>query len=310
MSSISHQMDNRPSVIGLRDRLLREARSERQRCLEVAEAAERRRAELRGISSVGIQTEPVFLMDGPRTDGTGVLSAASGPASWTQSDESAQAEALRTILLLGERGNSSRHAEGRLAQLEEELRAERAARQELGAQATHEAKGKEAAQQQVLCLEYELDGKEAALQVAERALERRDAELQQVQLQLQTEQEGLDEYGGGAASSNAAYEDARIRALRQQLMEREGQLDQKDQHIARLLVVLRQQRGSSNIDEYAGHNLSASVRGDHKHALNVTAPVSGYATPSERGYVPPTVYSRPVSGYATPAGYPSGYRMG
>merc|ERR1712039_252362 len=50
LSSISQQgADPRQSVIGLRDRLLREARTERARCLEVAEAAERRRAELHGV---------------------------------------------------------------------------------------------------------------------------------------------------------------------------------------------------------------------------------------------------------------------
>jgi len=140
--------------------------------------------------------------------------------------------------LLGQRG--SRLSQSRATEIEEELRAERAARQELDGQVSHERSRKEAAQQQVLCLEYELDGKEAALQVAERALDRRDAELQQVQLQVRLRQEGA------AGTTNS--DEIRVKALRQQLAERERQLDLKDQHISRLLSVLRQHR-SIFVDE-------------------------------------------------------------
>merc|ERR1711879_606227 len=97
----------------------------------------------------------------------------------------------------------------------------------------------EAAQQQVLCLEYELDGKEAALQVAERALERRDADLQQAQLQLRALQEGTPLQPMGTSSLG---EEVRVNALQSQLLERERQLELKDQHISRLLNVLRQHR--------------------------------------------------------------------
>jgi len=254
MSSVSATLTEtrRTSVTGLRDRLLREARSERARCLEVAEAAERRRAELRGVSHTATQTDPVVIMDGANCSSAtqpalgqaveqrvSVGADTSANPGWSQSDEAAQAEALRTIQLLGQRGSQSRITESRVGELEAELRAERAGRQELDAQVSHERSRKEAAQQQVLCLEYELDGKEAALQVAERALERRDADLQQAQLQLRALQEGVATHSTSATSNS---EEARVKALKSQLMERERQLELKDQHISRLLNVLRQHR--------------------------------------------------------------------
>lgn len=242
------------SVTGLRDRLLREARSERARCLEVAEAAERRRAELRGVSHAATQTDPVVIADSSNhsssipTTVVGAPAADPSPSSgtgaipgWSQHDEAAQAEALRTIQMLGQRGSQSRFTESRVGELEAELRAERAGRQELDAQVAHERSRKEAAQQQVLCLEYELDGKEAALQVAERALERRDADLQQAQQQLRALQEGAVAHSMLVTSNS---EEARVKALKSQLMERERQLELKDQHISRLLNVLRQHRST------------------------------------------------------------------
>jgi len=263
MSSVSAAVSDargNPSVSGLRDKLLREARSERARCLEVAEAAERRRAELRGACSVATQTDPVlFAPEGssaalptlsvgaPTAFSDGLQRVASG--TWNTSDEAAQAEALRTIQLLGRRGIN----ESRATEIEEELRAERAARQELDSQVSHERSRKEAAQQQVLCLEYELDGKEAALQVAERAIERREAELQQVQLHVRLRQDGA------AGTTNS--EEIRARALRQQLAERERQLELKDQHISRLLNVLRQHRSIFVDDEStACHSTDLSPR--------------------------------------------------
>uniref|UniRef100_A0A7S1QUK9 Uncharacterized protein n=1 Tax=Alexandrium catenella TaxID=2925 RepID=A0A7S1QUK9_ALECA len=265
------------SVTGLRDRLLREARSERARCLEVAEAAERRRAELRGVTHVATQTDPVVIVDGSTqsssipTTVVGVPAAADlGPSDtgaipgWSQHDEAAQAEAMRTIQLLGQRGSQSRFSESRAGELEAELRAERAGRQELDAQVAHERSRKEAAQQQVLCLEYELDGKEAALQVAERALERRDADLQQAQLQLRALQEGAAAQSTLAASNS---EEARVKALKSQLMERERQLELKDQHISRLLNVLRQHR-STFVEE------DSTICGSERSMTNFTMTTS------------------------------------
>jgi len=241
MSSVSAAVSDlrgNSSVSGLRDKLLREARSERARCLEVAEAAERRRNELRGACSVATQTDPVRIIPEGSSAALPTLSVGApsafsdGTQSWNTEDDAAQAEALRTIQLLKQRG--SRLNESRATEIETEVRAERAARQELEGQVSHERSRKEAAQQQVLCLEYELDGKEAALQVAENALQRRDAELQQAQLQVRLRQEG--------AAGTTSSEEIRIKALRQQLAERDRQLELKDQHISRLLNVLRQHR--------------------------------------------------------------------
>jgi len=240
MSCCSSALNNtRPSVIGLRDRLLREARNERQRFLESAEAADRHRNDTRRVNHVGIQTDPVQVTPFGQLDvNNNTDKAGTVLGAWSQADDQAQREALRTIQMLGEQGHQSRFTEDRVSDLEAELRAERASRQEMDQQVAHERSRKEAAQQQVLCLEYELDGKEAALQVAERALERRDADLQQAQLQLRSLQEGADQFSSFAASSD----DSRVKALRGQLVERERQLELKDQHISRLLNVLRQHR--------------------------------------------------------------------
>mmetsp|Transcript_48018 Transcript_48018/g.133994 ORF Transcript_48018/g.133994 Transcript_48018/m.133994 type:complete len:437 (-) Transcript_48018:36-1346(-) len=231
--------DVRPSVLGLRDRLVREARNERQRCLDIAEAAERRRAELCGIGHVATQTEEVFLVEGPGASPDGMPTSFDF-STWGESDEAAQAEALRTIKLLGARDSFSKESASNVTQLEEMLRAEEAAVVELDAQLVNERTRKEAAQQQVLCLEYELDGKEAALQVAERALEGRDTDLQHAQLQLLQLQEGLDRSMSDASAQ--AQGDSQLRALRAQVVEREQLLHQKDQHIAGMLDLLRQHR--------------------------------------------------------------------
>merc|ERR1719181_355562 len=64
MEGLMQLSSQTPTVCDLRDRLLQEARSERQRCLEVAEAAERRRSEFHGLATVGTQTElPVSTAD-------------------------------------------------------------------------------------------------------------------------------------------------------------------------------------------------------------------------------------------------------
>eukprot|EP00933_Yihiella_yeosuensis_P022722 TRINITY_DN17837_c0_g1_i1.p1 TRINITY_DN17837_c0_g1~~TRINITY_DN17837_c0_g1_i1.p1 ORF type:complete len:312 (+),score=71.48 TRINITY_DN17837_c0_g1_i1:106-1041(+) len=273
MSSVSANLNDRnydasrrdssASVMGLRDQLLREARIERQRCL----VQEERRKSLDATSiskaaGLGLgQTVTDLPSMSPSSSigalgsvGTGSLlgTTAVGTGStlgWSRADDEAQAEALRTIQLLGSKGSKAQCQESRMQQLECELQAEKSSRQELETQLTHERSRKEAAQQQVLCLEYELDGKEAALQVAERTLERRDADLQQAQLQIRAMEGGLD-----TVASMAGGEDARMRALRAQLAERERQLELKDQHIARLLNVIKQHK-SSFADDPLSHSL-------------------------------------------------------
>lgn len=238
--------EERGSVTGLRDRLLREARSERQRCLEVAEAEAMSRTDLLRVSHVAVQTDPVMVLAAPSEDRVTAASSmrATGDAgiqTWSAADDQAQSEALAMVQMLGERTGRGRQSEGLAWQMEDQLRAERAQCQEREAQIAHERSRKEAAQQQVLCLEYELDGKEAALQVAEKALEHRDADLGQVQMQLRALQEGRA--AGLDTGPLPIVESPQVSSLRAQLESAEQQLELKDQHIARLLNVLRQQRG-------------------------------------------------------------------
>merc|ERR550525_190627 len=98
---------------------------------------------VRGPDSASLETAPVAT------------------SLWSPADDDAQGAALRVIQMLSERGSHVHNAESRISELEAELRAERAARQDLDRQIAHERSLKEAAQQQVLCLEHELDGKEA-----------------------------------------------------------------------------------------------------------------------------------------------------
>jgi len=205
-------------VSGLRDRLVQEARNERQRVLEAADAAEHRRAELRGICSVSSQTDPIFVMGGP-----GDLPDVSSPA----------------IQLLSACSSHSQAAECEVAQLEERLQAVRVARAKAEVALNYERSRKEAAQQQVMCLENELDSKEVALQVAERALENRDADLQQVGAELQQLHSGLVR---GFAPATTMVAGAHLERLRAEVADRERQIHQKDEHIARLTQLLRQPR--------------------------------------------------------------------
>lgn len=181
------------SVVGLRDRLLREARIERQRCLEVAEAAERRRLELRSSSNASAQTDPVIIEDSTSGSASalGSTTLSSGVdgsvmrSPWGLEDDQAQAEALQAIKMLGSCGSQAQQAEGLIRKLEAELQLERQRRREIETNLNSERVRKEAAQEQVLCLEHELDGKEAALQVAERTLDQRETEVNQIHRRLQ-----------------------------------------------------------------------------------------------------------------------------
>eukprot|EP00913_Durusdinium_trenchii_P030657 g28712.t1 len=145
---------------------------------------------------------------------TGLPVVSSGPG-WSEEDERQQQEAIRTIQMLRRR-QSQDGSDGRMKERVEER------------------SRKEAAQQQVLCLEYELDGKEAALQMAEKHLDQRDAELLEVKQQLELLR------AGDAAAEDAA----RIRSLR------------SENHIQQLLASL-QQHGNSLVGE--GARLGATV---------------------------------------------------
>lgn len=306
--------DRSASVIGLRDRLIREARNERQRCLEVAEAAERRRSEYRCTSTVATQTDPVIIsmpgslpgsLNGAFSNGVAPGSITPGasrlpsgcvtpvssvnfsasrraaspprlphgalapggspshasmantptsrPAGWNNQDDEEQAEALRTIQMLGQRSNQA--SDERVGKLDDQLRRLRLEVEAAQGQFATERSQKDAAQQQVLCLEYELDGKESSLQVAERNLEKRDQDLQLAQGELRSVKDA-QAIRGIAAGTTVATEEARVKVMRQQLLERERQLELKDQHISRLLSVLRQHRSLiGDSDDAPSHSL-------------------------------------------------------
>lgn len=210
---------DRASVIGLKTSLLQQAREERQRCL-----AER---DLRHMIHASTQT------DSGTADRRPSLSADRRP-SWSKEDEEAQAEALRTIELLRQRGSRNGISDEKKNELESTVTFQKKNNEDLEGQVSFERSRKEAAQQQVLCLEYELDGKEAALQILERQLEKREAELQHAMLALDSLAQGGTQAGG----------DAQVRALRAQLSEKDRQMELKEQHIAQLLSVLRQHEDS------------------------------------------------------------------
>lgn len=177
------------------------------------------------------------------------MATSGGPASvpghgatgwWNAEDDIAQADALRALRFLGEQSrrvstleaiseeSSSRKAvaqedlstlQDQVASLEEALAKERDQRQSM--------------QKQMLCLEQELDGKEATIGDFERAIERKEEELT------------IARWG-----RKTADDDVRVKALELQLRDRDRQLEAKDGHIMRLLSVLRQHRSAVvNLDE-------------------------------------------------------------
>lgn len=183
LRSLSHTTPSaaatEPSVAGLRDRLLREARQERIRCLQVARASERWRADDAGgggtqsavaTSETATQTDPVVIT---ATGSSAPLDTSTSDV-WAQNDEEAQMEAIRTIQLLSEKSRDTGATDRRIVELEDFLARERSSRQELERLLTQERATREAVQQQVLCLEAEMDTKESDLQASQRILERND----------------------------------------------------------------------------------------------------------------------------------------
>mmetsp|Transcript_6648 Transcript_6648/g.14505 ORF Transcript_6648/g.14505 Transcript_6648/m.14505 type:complete len:278 (-) Transcript_6648:47-880(-) len=267
-------------VLDMRDRLLREAQqalSAQQRGgLPPTEAAQYRYTSLLSGArreTAAVQTDPVIIEDrvaslgtqsfalgthslGPQVfdrstayDPTGAGGrspvrtqslAASTP--WTPLDDAAQAEALQIIQLLASQRSGASDSEVHLQQLEVQLAAEQQSREDTKLQLSQENHRLAAAQEQVLCLERELDEKEMELQVTEKELDQTERELQQVMLQLQTmkdEERAL--YSPQLLQNNNQLleEDVRYKAMRVRLLERERQLELKDQHIARLQAVMR-----------------------------------------------------------------------
>jgi predicted RNase H-like nuclease (RuvC/YqgF family) len=157
-----------------------------------------------------------------------------GASDWNAQDDIDQDDALKALQFLGEQIGRSSELEAKLA--------EASSHQEQGDGLIHlqiqlaslkeslakEREQKESMQHQMMCLEQELDAKEATINDLERDLERKDEELSQVR-RGQKRAIGCD--------------DSRVKALEHQLHDRQQQLEAKDGHITRLLNVLRQHRG-------------------------------------------------------------------
>jgi len=257
-------------VMDLRDRLLREAEAWRSDHMQQAKAESGLNlteavAQLvqpafgstlsRRRETVAIQTDVVVIEDNLARVGTQVMDRAMGFDSmsptgsrspmrtqplqsyptWGSIDDAAQDEALQAIRLLARHRSGASDSEARLLQLEAELQAEQQGREDTKVQLNQENNRLAAAQEQVLCLERELDEKDVELQDTERELEFKDRDLQQAMMQLQMMQEEANMH----ASHNMIEDDVRYKSMRVRLLERERQLELKDQHIARLHAVLR-----------------------------------------------------------------------
>mmetsp|Transcript_40113 Transcript_40113/g.92162 ORF Transcript_40113/g.92162 Transcript_40113/m.92162 type:complete len:267 (+) Transcript_40113:83-883(+) len=256
-------------VMDLRDRLLREAEAWRSDHMQQAKAEQHSGfnvseavAQLMqpALSSkrkdtVAIQTDFVIIEDTLARVGTQVMDRAMGFDSmspfggrspmrtlplqshptWSSADDAAQEEALQAVRRLGRHRSGASDSEARLLQLEAELLAEQQGREDTKLHLSQENNRLAAAQEQVLCLERELDEKDMELQDTERELEFKDRDLQQAMMQLQMMQEEANMH----ASHHMSEDDVRYKAMRVRLLERERQLELKDQHIARLHAVLR-----------------------------------------------------------------------
>lgn len=158
------------------------------------------------------------------------------PETGLNEDDSRQKEAMDALTALCGRSTSAQYMEGVVGKLETELKMTQVRRHELEELILQERNLKEAALQQVQCLEGELDGKEAALQVAERALERRERHHRETS-------------PSPPPPSASAHESRRLDKLRSRLREREQQLEMKERHIDRLLGALRRHHTSSNFTD-------------------------------------------------------------
>lgn len=245
---------------GLRSQLLKEVRQERQHCFAVAEAAARQRSALNCSAtelSESLPSTPTHLMvDGIEYHAdmqnqivNQSVPATRNPASvpghgaigWDAKDDIAQADALRALRFLGEQSRQKSELESKLAGTythqaanKDELSSLQIQLASLKESLAKEREQRQSMQHQMMCLEQELDAKEATINDLERDLERKDEELSQV---------------GRGQKRAIEGDDARVKALEHQLRDRQQQLQTKDDHIARLLNVLRQHRNKYSDEE-------------------------------------------------------------
>lgn len=259
---------------GFRSQLLREVGQERKQCLALAEAAVRQRAALMNCSGVDVTVtvskneirassalgKEDCALHKQATDQNMAKSVclpkrtpglSGGPASvpghgalgWNAEDDIAQADALKALRHIGERSRHTNELEVMLKEssLQKEAKEETCALKKQVA-SLQEALAKEWEQQafmsqQMLCLEKELDSKEATITELESDLERKEEQLCQMP---KCNKRDVGDY------------DARIKSLELQLRDRDQQLEAKDGHIMRLLSVLRQHR-SNFLDDALDH---------------------------------------------------------
>lgn len=184
----------------------------------------------------------------------GTVSSLSQTAAEKDEDEIRHQEAIRALQKLHEQGSQGEVMEARVAALTRQLNEERLQREKLSSLLATECELHESSRQQVICLEKELDQREQALQAAYDSLDRREAELQQVQLrhlvaqtearrqmalESQSHRRSLQDDFGAAAVGESLLVESRCQHMRSQLSDQEHQLDTKDQYIFELLAILR-----------------------------------------------------------------------
>lgn len=265
-----------PTVCGLRDRLLREAKTERQRCLEVAEAAERRRVNAWGIGLDANQVDATALVAEAASSSASRRPPALSSALEATSPVSRVSDSLAATSPLPRAGASPRafsnmEATGRSGSLAPAARERKDDEAQMEAIRTLHRLGEKSTQSsgseaRVSDMSRHLDTERRERKKAEAAaasererreatqkqvlclegeLDRKEHALQVVHRELDQREAELHEAllrlralqdGYGGFPMN---ENANERRLRSQLIEAEHQLELKDRHISRLLDALR-----------------------------------------------------------------------
>lgn len=140
--------------------------------------------------------------------------------------QDAQADALKSLQQLGEKGQQGSALEQRLRELEGAAASAREARERASAAAERERRQRMAVEQQIHMLETELNARGLALTVAQHAINARDASLEESLNQLQVERKSRN--GGSNGSPNRE-------AAERRLAELDEQLEARDRRIAQLL---------------------------------------------------------------------------
>jgi chromosome segregation ATPase len=189
--------------------------------------------------------------------------------TWTGDDDAAQAEALRILKMLGQKDDEPRHSKDTLLRLQKELELESTKRAAVEARVKEERGKADAAQKQVLCLEYELDSKEEQISNLQSTLDLRNSELQQaqehiraLQVQLLDLQAQRDRDSSPLRRQRGVDGLVHVRSLREKIADREVRHAEKDRQIKQILAVIGQNRSDAFAEDDAmtmyGSELSLS----------------------------------------------------